>query len=78
MEHASTAWRLWLALALSVVALAMTLLSIGSDAMLTILASAVLLLLCWTDPIFPVVQGSFLLVVTSASGISALSFPLHL
>jgi len=45
MEHASTAWRLWLALALSVVALAMTLLSIGSDAMLTILASAVLLLL---------------------------------
>lgn len=45
MEPTSEAWRLWLALALSIVGVVMGLLSIRSDMMLPILAPAVLVLL---------------------------------
>jgi hypothetical protein len=45
MERPSEAWRLWLGLALSIVGVVMGLLSIRSDMMLPILASAVLVLL---------------------------------
>ena len=45
MEPTGEAWRLWLALALSIVGVVMGLLSIRSDMMLPILAPAVLVLL---------------------------------